>query len=65
MSAWKAPLPKPEPDEGKAHFIFAMKGGGWRIELFGQLPLADVAQALQGLIEAQNATHQQRQDGGA
>lgn len=53
MSSWKAPLPNTAPDAGKAHFLFALKGGGQRVELQGQLPLADVARALADLIQAQ------------
>lgn len=56
MSRWKAPMPPEKPADGKAHFVFAMLGGGQRVELFGQLPMADVVKALHGLMEAQNAT---------
>jgi hypothetical protein len=61
MTIWKIGMPHATPDEGCAHFAFAMKkGDGQRVELFGQLPIADVTNALQGLIEAQNLRKAQR-----
>lgn len=53
MSSWKVPLPAAAPDAGNAHFVFALKGCGQRVELKGQLPMADVALALATLVQAQ------------
>lgn len=49
-------MPPAKPDEGKAHFIFAMKGAGQRIELCGQLPIEVVVKVLNDLIAAHNET---------
>ena len=53
MSSWKVPLPAAAPDAGNAHFVLALRGCGQRVELKGQLPMADVALALAALVQAQ------------
>jgi hypothetical protein len=59
MFDWKAPMPRTEPEDGKAHFMFAYKRGKRRMEMCGQLPIAVVEEAFRSLIKAQQEAHAQ------